>query len=143
MKKSRAFTLIELLVVVAIVGLLASIVVVSFETLRDRGKDGFIMEQLFPVRTKAQMILTEEGTYGPLCDIGNTLNNVDYPDLAEIEQAIKEQNGNQDVKCFATADAFCVQSPLNLTDGFCVDSTGQATTSKPVCDTDAVCKVSP
>jgi prepilin-type N-terminal cleavage/methylation domain-containing protein len=139
MKNDKGFTLIELLVVVGVISLLASVVLVGSKALHDRGKDGAIMQELSQVRRIAQMILAEEQSFEPLCADG-TLNDATYSDLAEIETEVRRYNGGQAVVCHAEIGAFCVQSPMHLTDGYCVDSTGQATTSLSNCDEDAVCE---
>lgn len=138
MKNGAGFTLIELLVVAAVIGLLAALVLVSAAVIRDRGKDGAIVQELSQVRQVSQLILAQGGSYSDLCD-GGTLNNSNS-DLNAIEIEVRKYNGAQPVVCYANANTYCVRSPMNLTNGFCVDSTGQATTSKPNCDTDRVCE---
>lgn len=146
MRKPKAFTLIELLVVVAVIALLSTLVLGALMTAKDKAKDSAIMRELSQLRTEAQMILVESGAYNvsgnKLCDAENTLNNgnVNHPFLAEIEEKVKKYNGGNPVVCYASANSYCIKSLLNLETGFCVDSTGQATTLKTTCDADAVCE---
>ncbi len=64
-QKNRGFTLIELLVVIAIIGILSSVVLVSLNSARSKGKDARVQEEVNQIRTVLE---------------SNYLNGV-YPDL--------------------------------------------------------------
>ena len=49
--KARGFTLIELLVVIAIIGILSSVVLVSLNSARSKGKDGRVQEEASQIKT--------------------------------------------------------------------------------------------
>jgi prepilin-type N-terminal cleavage/methylation domain-containing protein len=64
--KKSGFTLIELLVVVAIIGILATVVLSSLGTARDRAKDASIKSILSNMRAQAE--LQYDGDYSDVCD---------------------------------------------------------------------------
>ena len=124
---SYGFTLIELLVVVAIIGLLASIAVTAAMIVRDKAKSSRIEAEVSQVRAQAVMIKNSDDSFAGLCDAGNTLNETVYPNsLGLLETDIMKTNGSKPVNCYASTDAYCVQSPLVPNGGYCVDSTGYA-----------------
>ena len=66
LKNSRAFTLIELLIVVAIIGILATIIVVATADARDKGKDAAIKSNLDTIRKESAIYFLENNnSYWP------------------------------------------------------------------------------
>jgi len=135
------FTLIELLVVIFIMILLASIGATAALSVRKRGRDGAIQASLSQVRIEATLIKnkTEPSSYETLCcDIpacdADTLNETTYPDtLGVIEIEVRKYipptyNPSDYPECYADADHYCVQFPLNMGGFYCLDSTGYAGT---------------
>lgn len=123
-EKPSGFTLIELLLVIAIIGLLASLIIIAVGQAKARAQDGSIKANLSQARQEAAAIHNEDDSYAQLCSEG--VLNSGRPNLAEIEREVKKRNGQQDIVCFATTDKFCVQSPLASTGHFCLDYTGRA-----------------
>jgi|CXWK01.1.fsa_nt_gi prepilin-type N-terminal cleavage/methylation domain-containing protein len=60
----KGFTLIELLVVIAIVGLLASVVLASLQSARDKASDSKIKQTLSQIKTQGELLLTSRITTG-------------------------------------------------------------------------------
>ncbi|HRH24899.1 MAG TPA: prepilin-type N-terminal cleavage/methylation domain-containing protein [Candidatus Paceibacterota bacterium] len=67
MKKSlsKGFTLLELLTVIAIIGLLASVVVVSINTSRTKARDSQRINDLRQIRIALELYYNENGYYPP------------------------------------------------------------------------------
>lgn len=127
-KKKTAFTFIELVVVISIIGLLASIVLVSLRDSRAKARDAQIKSYMHQLRNAAEMsYIKNNESYSQICDESdNTL--VNSGEIGLLEEAIKKENGDQDLTCFESADkkAFAVSSPLQARVGkhWCVESAG-------------------
>ena len=148
MKKSRGFTLIELLVVIAIIGILAGIVLVNTNKVRNKAADGAVKEDLAQVRTSAEMLYdsVSPNSYTTLCN-NNSLNTSlsDYS-LDKVEADVeKNDNGGVATTCYTNGEKYCVSAPLKGSGGadyWCVDNSGfSGKTSGDTCDgTDYDCK---
>lgn len=133
MKKfEKGFTLIELLVVVAIIGILSSIVLVSLNSARQRGRDASLKGSLSSMRAAAEIVYDEANpnSYATVCT-----NGVASKDLfdAALDQNLTGANG-----CTSTATDWNAYIELNANNGadtFCVDSDGFAgivSTTNPI-----------
>lgn len=124
----RGFTLIELLTVIAIVGFLASLIILNTQSSRLQAHDSQIQTFMHQLRNAADLSYSQ-GTenYSVVCDeADNTLSNTG--DFGAIETAIKKENGNNNVVCFESADKtrFAASSPLRAESGksWCTESAG-------------------
>lgn len=67
-KNKRGFTLIEVLIVVAIVGILASVVLVGLGPVQRRGRDARRISDLRQVQTGLELYYAKNGTYPSAVD---------------------------------------------------------------------------
>lgn len=125
----RGFTLIELLVVIAIIGILASVVLASLNSARDKGTDAANKSNLNNIRAQAEIVYDDDGNYDGVC-----IN-------AKVAEAITASGATcNDVGGASTAWAAAVllQSTASTT-YYCVDSTGTASESGTALSTNTVC----
>ncbi len=70
--KKNGFTLIELLVVIAIIGILASVIIASLNTARDKSRYANAIAQMREIAHAAEISVTDTGNYPP--DVGQGTN---------------------------------------------------------------------
>ncbi len=118
----RGFTLIELLVVVAIIGILSSIVLVSLNSARQKGRDASAKGSMSSIRAAAEIFYdTNNVSYND-----GTNDVCDDPDVSGLIAAAERQTGTE-ADCVSDAESFAATIELNVDDRFfCVDSTGFA-----------------
>ena len=126
--KRSAFTLVELLVVIAIIGLLSTIVLVSFGPIRNQAADTAIKANLNQIRLAAEMQYNTDSSYA------DTDLRADY--LAAVA-AITAAGGAFTPAAPATAflaGSWCIQSTLKTSGSWCLDSAGRIGSTNVSCD---------
>ena len=134
----RGFTLIELLVVIAIIGILASVVLASLNTARDKGTNAAIQSDVTNMRAQAEIT-------------GNQTNgSVDYSTVCASASAVKIiadiTAKNAAPVCADVTGAWAFAADLKGGGSICVDSTGTSKVNAAVAaatditaDSDLVC----
>jgi len=128
-KNSAGFTLIELLVVIAIIGILATIVLASLNTGKNRGVDAAIKSNMATIikETSIFYIDNTSSNYNEVCGINGATQ------IPIVAQAITELQNiagptNEDVMCHApgsgNASAWAVSVKLKNGGFWCIDSIG-------------------
>ncbi|MFA6355040.1 MAG: type II secretion system protein [Candidatus Paceibacterota bacterium] len=148
MNKNKGFTLIELLVVIAIIGILASVVLASLSSARDKSKDAAVKSQLSSIRAQAELYNTKVGNYLGLCEAAvadSGLGGAAGPGLlkaildsegvvnSSVVTAIATAGVYNVITCHVNADglSWAVEAPLIGTTEVtpkmhCIDSTGSS-----------------
>ncbi|MBU1705986.1 type II secretion system GspH family protein [Patescibacteria group bacterium] len=127
----KGFTLIELLVVITIIGILASIVLVSFPGATDKARDSRIVSAISQARTVMTYINANDGDYDALQCTADCVCDND-----ELNNLCKEINDNNKLLTFgfvrsaaSNSLAGCIWADLNATGNqnyYCADNTGLA-----------------
>ncbi|MEK7104248.1 MAG: type II secretion system protein [Patescibacteria group bacterium] len=124
MFNKKGFTLIELLVVIAIIGILASIVLVSFPTANKKAQDARIVAAISQARTVMTYVYSNDGNY---LAFSETTPSEDMVAL-NAEIVAKSPATWHVYKITTTGAAACMYAKLNAKADYyyCADSTGKA-----------------
>ena len=121
----RGFTLIELLVVIAIIGILASVVLASLNTARNKGADAAVKSNLNGVRAQSELSYDTNNNYDSVCADTNVINAVNA--AGDAVQPTASVGGLGDGECNDSTSAWAAWTNLKSVDAYyCVDSTGNA-----------------
>lgn len=123
MFNKRGFTLIELLVVIAIIGILASIVLVSFPSATRKAKDSRIISAISQARTVMAYVYGYDGNYAGFT---NLLPDEDMGPINAEVYANTNPKVNLTVFKKANNSAACMYAPLQSGGWYCADSSGKA-----------------
>ena len=129
-KSIRGFTLIELLVVIAIIGILASIVLVSFPTASKKANDSRIVAAMANARKAMVISFLEYNSYAKF----SAISPYEPAEMGPIAAEILAKSGAAVVvvkKTTAPANtAMCMYATLSQKGAnafyYCVDSSGKA-----------------
>lgn len=117
----RGFTLIELLVVIAIIGILASVVLASLNTARNKGQDAAIKANINNIRAQAELSYDDNGDYDSVCTDAK---------VVELEIAAEDLNPSANsAACTDDGNEWVASATLNDGTFYCVDYTGVATST--------------
>jgi type IV pilus assembly protein PilA len=129
----KGFTLIELLVVIAIIGILSAVVLASLNTARAKAADGSIRGNINGVRTQAELYYDSNSyQYATTAVTSCTAASSMFTDT-NITNAIAQaalQSGTAAV-CVASTTGYAISVKLksDSANAYCVDSSGNATTT--------------
>jgi prepilin-type N-terminal cleavage/methylation domain-containing protein len=128
MTTKKGFTLIELLVVVAIIGILASVVLASLGSARDKAKAASVKSALNSGRSAMEISFIDTGYYNTDGLTGTTCNTA----IDTFDAAAEAQAGTGAAVCLSVSGGGSYSFSSSLPGGsgsgafFCVDSSGFA-----------------
>ncbi len=132
MSLKKGFTLIELLVVVAIIGILASVVLASLSTARNKGADAAVKAGMANARAQAELFYDTPQSYVGVCAAGaGTINTIlagAVRSSADSDAAVADDAATTTTSavCNDSAAAWASEMPMKGGSFFCVDSSGKS-----------------
>ena len=135
--KNKGFTLIELLMVIAIIGILASVILISLNISRSKGANAAVKSNLQSVRSQAELIYDQNGaSYATVCTdsvITKVINKAAESGLGTGSTFAVNSGSGQTIttaNCNSDASGWAASVPLKTPEGprlyWCLDSSGTA-----------------
>ena len=127
--KNRGFTLIELLLVISIIGLLASMILLSLSSARNKSKDTRIGSDIRQLRIQIESDNAGQSNYG-VFPAGSSFNSatslINSGNYATLTTDISANNGALTVVTNGASPvtAYALYGTLNTGKYFCTDSLG-------------------
>jgi len=123
----KGFTLIELMVVIAVIGILSSLVLVTYPTAQGRANDGVIMSDADQIRVAAEVSkgMISAGDYS---NLGGATGLGEDADINALVTDANSRNGTKTNFAFhytvddTTYTDYCAVIQMNSGDFWCVDS---------------------
>lgn len=154
MNKNKGFTLIELLMVIALIGILASVILISLNSSRSKGANAAVKSNLNSVRSQAELIYdANSGDYTTVCTDAMVAKVIDkaVESGLGVGSAFSANSGSAQVittaNCNSDPYGWAVSVPLRAAEGanlyWCLDSSGVAVgKSNPLGASSVVCPAS-
>lgn len=139
----KGFTLIELMIVIAVIGILASVVMVAYPKAQSRAKDGVIMADADQLRTAAEVSKDEVGDYSGIEGKGTTTQDSDCKAL--IDDANSRTSGSfafhykNETAGSEDYSQYCGMITLNSGQKWCIDSHYYSGSDKTSCAVGTFC----
>jgi len=122
--KSAGFTLVEVLAVVAMIGFLASIIIVRLSESKKQGEDSAVIGGLREIRNAAELYNEQNTSYEGVCNPADTSIS-DDGDFGRIKAYIEQYNGEfGSIGCKDSDNGYSAISSLKTGDCWCVDYQG-------------------
>ncbi len=142
----KGFTLIELLVVIAIIGILATVVLGSLSTAREKGQATAVAGDLGNMRAQMELYYgANNNTFAPSgtasgCGTNGTPDYTAGPFSVTATSSVAAQvkaarAKGATVLCYAVPSGWKVQSMLPSGSGWCVDGKGNSVASSTISTT--------